>query len=92
MNWQLMPPAAPPAELLAVCQGPLLARLLAQRGFVDADSAKGFLNPDHYAPAPASDMVGVVRAARMLRQCQDRGGRSWCGGTSTQTAKPAPPS
>ncbi len=72
MNWQLMPSAAPPAELLAVCQGPLLARLLAQRGIADADSAKGFLNPDHYAPVPASAMVGVVRAARMLRRCLDR--------------------
>ena len=72
MNWQLIPPVAPSAELLAVCQGPLLARLLAQRGIVDANSAKGFLNPDHYTPTPAGDMVGVVRAARMLRQCLER--------------------
>ena len=72
MNWQLIPPATPPAELLAVCQGPLLARLLAQRGIVDTEAAKGFLNPDHYAPTPASDMVGVVRASGMLRQCLDR--------------------
>ena len=72
MNWQLIPPADPPAALLATCPGPLLARLLAQRGVVDADTARGFLNPDHYTPAPASDMVGVVTAARMLRQCLDR--------------------
>ena len=72
MNWQLTPPALPPAELLTACQGPLLARLLVQRGIVDAEFARGFLNPDHYVPAPASDMVGIVRAARMLRQCLDR--------------------
>ena len=72
MNWQLIPPAAPPAELLAACQGPLLARILAQRGLVDADAARGFLNPDHYTPAPAGDMVGVVQAARMLQRCLDQ--------------------
>ena len=72
MNWQLIPPANPSAALLATCRGPLLARLLAQRGIVDADTARGFLNPEHYTPAPASDMVGVVPAARMLRQCLDR--------------------
>jgi single-stranded-DNA-specific exonuclease len=57
----------PSTELRAAVGGhPLVAQLLAQRGFDTPDKALPFLNIDQYRPAAPSDLVGLDRAAHLL--------------------------
>ena len=65
-NWRLIPSEAPTNELLDACQGSILAQLLTQRGIKDAETARGFLNPIHYTPCHATDLIGVDKAVRVL--------------------------
>src|SRR3954462_3152383 len=66
-NWTLLPPVTPSPELAAAVGGhPLISRLLAQRGIIEATQALAFLDPTNYSPAPPSALHGVVEAAQIL--------------------------
>ncbi len=64
------PPAinVPKALRAAVGGPPLVAQTLALRGFTDVAAAKAFLDPDHYQPAPPSDLPNLDRAVERLRE------------------------
>ena len=65
--WILSPQIEPSPALRAAVGGhPLVARLLAQRGFDTAEKALPFLDSGAYAPAPPSALVGLDRAADTL--------------------------
>jgi len=63
-----------PQDLRDCVDGPsLLIETLARRGFVDADSALAFLDPDQYHPAPAEDLPDLTRAAERVERAVERG-------------------
>ncbi len=65
--WTLAPQAQPSPALTTYVGGhPLIAQLLAQRGFDTPEKAQPFLDPNHYAPAPPTALIGVVEAADLL--------------------------
>lgn len=68
MRWQLTESNLTPSpELLAlVDQQPIIAALLAGRGYADAETARGFLHPHQYRPMPPSALPGLETAARLL--------------------------
>ena len=56
-----------PEDLLSLVDGKVLvASVLVNRGISTADVARGFLDPDYYQPAPATDLPGVSEAADRL--------------------------
>jgi single-stranded-DNA-specific exonuclease len=66
-HWTLVAPAEPSPELVAEVGGhPLVARLLAQRGYTTPAQARAFLDPAYYTPAPPGALYGVTEAARIL--------------------------
>jgi len=69
------PPAinVPKALRAAVGGHPLVAQTLARRGFTDVAAAKAFLDPDHYQPAPPSDLPNLDRAVERLEEAIGRG-------------------
>jgi len=69
MNWVDLPLVEVPAELSGAVGGnPLVAQVLARRGFLSADRALAFLDPAHYRPAPPEDLPDLEAAAdRLLR-------------------------
>jgi single-stranded-DNA-specific exonuclease len=50
----------------AVGGHPLVAEALARRGFSAPDSARAFLDPDYYVPAPASDLPDLTQAVERI--------------------------
>jgi single-stranded-DNA-specific exonuclease len=52
---------------------PLVAATLARRGFTDTEAAMAFLDPDHYRPAPPTDLPNMVKAAERIEQALRRG-------------------
>lgn len=68
-SWTLLPQPTPSPELITYVGGhPLIAQLLAQRGFDTPEKAQSFLNPNHYAPAPPHVLIGVPEAAQLLHE------------------------
>jgi single-stranded-DNA-specific exonuclease len=68
MSWILLPPTEPSSELIAAVGGhPLVARLLAQRGFTTPEAAAPFLNADAYTAAAPAALIGVPEAAAQLQ-------------------------
>ena len=66
-TWNIQPPATPSTELSTLVGGhPLIAQLLVQRGIDTPERAKGFLDPNHYRPAPPTALFGVEKAAQLL--------------------------
>jgi single-stranded-DNA-specific exonuclease len=59
----------------AVGGHPLVAETLVRRGITDADSARAFLDPDCYRPAPATDLPNLVRAVERLERAVAQGER-----------------
>ncbi len=60
-HWVIRERIAVPTSLQQWVGGhPLVAETLIRRGFTDEESVKGFLNPDLYQPAPASDLPGMA--------------------------------
>ncbi len=58
-----------PHELQTTIGGhPLVAKILAQRGFTELEAARAFLNPDCYQPAPPSDLPNMAEAADRLEK------------------------
>ncbi|MCX6044626.1 MAG: DHH family phosphoesterase [Chloroflexi bacterium] len=65
--WTIRPAVPPSSELTAAVGGhPLIAQLLAQRGFDTAAKARAFLDPTQYAPALPTALFGVAEAAQLL--------------------------
>jgi single-stranded-DNA-specific exonuclease len=66
--WLNPAPVAPPAHLSKTVGGhPLVAQVLAQRGVVDADRARAFLDPACYVPAAPFDLPGMDRAVERIQ-------------------------
>lgn len=58
-----------PQELQTAIGGhPLVAKILARRGFTELEAAKAFLHPDCYQPAPPSDLPNMAEAADRLEK------------------------
>jgi single-stranded-DNA-specific exonuclease len=72
--WNFLPEATPSPELRRAVGGhPLVARLLAQRGYETPAKALPFLNPDLYQPASPAALTGVEQAATLLHDAIRRG-------------------
>ena len=57
------------AALRAAIGGhPLVAQTLVRRGFPDVLSARAFLDPDHYVPAPPHDLPNLGKAVERLEK------------------------
>lgn len=66
-SWSLVPTTTPSPDLVTFVGGhPLIAQLLAQRGFDTPEKARAFLNPVHYTPTPPTALTGVAEAAQLL--------------------------
>lgn len=52
---------------------PLVAQILAQRGFVTIDAARAFLHPRHYRPTPPNALPDLIIAAEHLSKAIDTG-------------------
>ncbi len=71
--WSLLEPGSPADDLAAAVGGhPLVAQLLAQRGFTQPAAARAFLDPAVYTPAPPTALYGLDSAARLLKAAIDR--------------------
>jgi single-stranded-DNA-specific exonuclease len=57
----------------AVGGHPLVALTLARRGFGEVEAARAFLDPDHYRPAPPSDLPNMGQAVERLEQALRQG-------------------
>ena len=65
---------AVPEELRDAVGGhPLVAQSLVRRGLTDVLSARAFLDPGLYSPAPASDLPNLVRAVERLERAIHEG-------------------
>ncbi len=64
MRWKHTPA---PAENILPGLHPLVAQTLVQRGVTDLESARAFLDPLFYQPAPASDLPGLLKAVERLQ-------------------------
>ena len=67
VNWTFPPEPKIPPDLLNWAEDDLLARLLTQRGITTVQTARAFINPDDYEPAPPSDLPDMARAVELIR-------------------------
>ena len=76
------PPETPvPAELQEAVGGhPLVAQVLARRGFSRPEAALAFLDPYRYSPAPPEDLPGMDAACRRIQHALETGQRIWVWG------------
>jgi single-stranded-DNA-specific exonuclease len=76
------PPDTPvPAALQEVVGGhPLVAQVLARRGFSLPEAALAFLDPLRYIPAPPEDLPGMDAACRRIQHALETGQRIWVWG------------
>ena len=76
MRWFDPPDVTPSLELQRVVGGyPIVAQILAQRGFAEIETALAFLDPEIYRPAPPTDLPDLEIAADRLRTAIQRGER-----------------
>lgn len=74
--WQEPAPIPVPPTLQHAVGGHwLVAHTLAQRGIVDPDRARAFLDPAHYTPASPYDLPGMAAAVQRIQQALQRGER-----------------
>ena len=63
-----------PHELQSAIGGhPLVAQTLARRGITEVETARAFLDPDQYRPAPSTDLPNVEKAAERLEHAVRQG-------------------
>ncbi len=75
-HWLDPDPISVPIPLSHAIGGhPLVAQVIAQRGIVDVESARAFLDPAHYTPASPFYLPDMDRAVQRIRQAIDRGQR-----------------
>lgn len=66
-QWIEPAPAYPSPELVeAVGGNRLLAEILVRRGLASPEAARAFLDPEHYTPAPASDLPDLSHAVDLI--------------------------
>ncbi len=66
-TWLEPSPVTVPAELAAAVGGhPLVAEALVRRGLTTHESARAYLDPDAYTPAPPEELPGLTLAAERL--------------------------
>jgi single-stranded-DNA-specific exonuclease len=75
-EWLDLPPVAVPEDLRKAVGGhPLVATILARRGYAEVGAARAFLSPDEYGPAPPYDlpglMLGVERVEKAIAGGED---------------------
>ena len=76
MDWLLPSDLTAPPDLRAAVGGhPLVADILARRGYTDPAAALAFLDPDRYRPAPPTDLPDLEKAAARLMDAIQRGER-----------------
>jgi single-stranded-DNA-specific exonuclease len=69
-------PVSVPEELVAAAGGnPLVAKVLYQRGFTQAEQVQAYLNPDLYQPASAYDLPDMGIAVERLQRALQHGER-----------------
>jgi single-stranded-DNA-specific exonuclease len=74
VRWIDPQPIEVPENLRDIVGGnPLIAEVLARRGFLSAEAVQAFLDPGAYTPAPPSDLPDLVSAAQHLNQAIERG-------------------
>ncbi|HSN73465.1 MAG TPA: single-stranded-DNA-specific exonuclease RecJ [Anaerolineae bacterium] len=74
--WLDPAPISPPPLLTKTIGGhPLVAQVLAQRGIVDVERARAFLDPARYTPASPFDLPDMDWAIQRVEQAIDRGQR-----------------
>lgn len=79
--WIDPPDVDVPRALRAAVGGhPLIAATLARRGITDSESARAFLDPDLYRPAPPTELPDATRAAIRLERAIEDGERIWVWG------------
>ncbi len=70
--WKILPKPDIPPDLLDAVGDSFLSQLLAQRGITTTATARAFLDPDAYEPAPATDLpdmnIAVERLNRAIKQ------------------------
>ncbi len=62
-----------PTFAAAIGGQPIVAQLLARRGITTIETAAAYLNPDHYVPAPPTDLPDLAFAAERLYHAIARG-------------------
>jgi single-stranded-DNA-specific exonuclease len=76
VDWILPTEPVATDELRAAAGGhPLVAEILARRGYSDAESARAFLDPSCYRPATPSDLPDLDKAAGRLVDATNSGER-----------------
>lgn len=60
--------SVPEDFIRAIGGNPLVSQVLYTRGLKDLDSAKGFLSPQYYHPAPSGDLPGLDKAVELLQK------------------------
>ncbi|MHB0856435.1 MAG: single-stranded-DNA-specific exonuclease RecJ [Anaerolineae bacterium] len=74
--WRAPEPVDVPIALREAVGGhALIARLLAQRGIVDPQRARAYLDPAAYSPASPLELPGMAEAVALLRAMIGEGGR-----------------
>ncbi len=75
-SWLEPDPIPIPPALSQVAGGhPLVAQVLVQRGIVDPDRARAFLDPARYTPASPFDLPGMDRAVERIEHAVRAGDR-----------------
>lgn len=75
-SWREPGPIAVSDALRSAVGGhPLVAEVLARRGFARPEAAVAFLDSDRYVPAPPEDLPGVIPAAALLTEALRQGQR-----------------
>lgn len=73
MKWILPKQVEINPELKQYLSGhPLIAKTLVRRGVTTPDQARSFIYPEHYQPAPSSDLPDLDKAADRLLQAASR--------------------
>jgi single-stranded-DNA-specific exonuclease len=67
LQWRLPSPELSSGTLPQDIGGhPLVARILAQRGYITPDAARAFLSPSFYSPAPSEALPDLLKAVEIL--------------------------
>jgi len=75
-QWIEPPDVEVPRSLRAAVGGhPLVAEMLVRRGIDTSRTARAFLDPSHYQPAPPTELHDAARAADRLERAIDEGER-----------------
>jgi len=73
-RWIEPHPVLVPQDLRECVGGhPLVAETLVRRGFIDVDTALGFLDPGHYHPAAATEIPNIIAASERIERAIELG-------------------